>query len=157
MSTETLAISSVGELITRVEHLHVSTRSVLEAIPNDRYEDTLTSGLTLREVLAHLAAWEETVPLRVASVLQRGSDADSPLGHDDIDAFNTKVADATRDTPIDDLKLRLARSHEAIVALLRSFEGREMPALARKIIEWNTTEHYPDHFAVLIDAPRSAK
>ena len=157
MSTETLGTSSVADLLGRIEHLYVSTRSVLDGLPNDRYDTRLASGMTLREVLAHLAAWEETVPLRVASVLERGSDADSHFGYEDIDGFNAKIADQTRDTPIDDLRLRLARSHAAIVALLRSFEGREMPELARKIVEWNTTEHYPDHFGDLGASIKTAK
>ena len=156
MSTETLAISSVGDLIARIEHLHVSTRSVVDAIPADseRWDTRLTSGMTLRQVLAHLSAWEETVPPRVENVLATGEDTNDNA---DIDGFNAKVADQTRDMPIDDLKLRLGRSHEAIVALLRSFEGREMPELARKIVEWNTTEHYPDHFADLGASIRTAK
>jgi len=156
VSTETLAISSVGDLIARIEHLHVSTRSVVDAIPADseRWDTRLTSGMTLRQVLAHLSAWEETVPPRVENVLATGEDTNDNA---DIDGFNAKVADQTRDMPIDDLKLRLGRSHEAIVALLRSFEGREMPELARKIVEWNTTEHYPDHFADLGASIRTAK
>ena len=157
MSTETLATSSVAALLSRIEHLYVSARSVLDAIASDRYDERLPSGMSLRQVLAHLAAWEETVPLRVASVLERGSDADSHLGYEDIDGFNAKVADQTRDTPIDDLKLRLGRSHAVIVELLRSFEGREMPELARKIVEWNTAEHYPDHFADLDASIKTAK
>jgi hypothetical protein len=157
VSTETLATSSVADLLARIEHLYVSTRSVLDAIPSDRYDAKLPSGMTLREVLAHLAAWEETVPLRVASVLERGSDADSHFGYEDIDGFNAKIADQTRDTPIDDLKLRLAHSHEAIVALVRSLEGREVPELVRKIVEWNTVEHYPDHFGDLGASIKTAK
>ena len=156
MSTETLAISSVGDLIARIEHLYVSTRSVLDAIPADseRWDTRLTSGMTLREVLAHLAAWEETVPPRVENVLATGEDLKDNA---DIDSFNAKVADATRETPIDDLKTRLARSHAAIVELVRSFEGRDVPELARRIVEWNTTEHYPDHFADLGASIKTAK
>jgi len=154
VSTEILATSSVAELVARVEHLYVATRSVLDGVPNDRYDTRLPSGMTLREVVAHLAAWEETVPPRVEHALATGSDA---TGHEDVDGFNAKVSDETRDTPIDDLKTRLTRSHEASVALLRSFEGREMPELARKIVEWNTTEHYPDHFADLDATIKTAK
>jgi hypothetical protein len=155
VSTETLATSSVADLIGRVEHLYVSTRSVIEGIADtERWDTRLTSGMTLREVVAHLAAWEETVPRRVENVLATGADTKDNA---DIDGFNAKVADATRDTPIDDLKLRLLRSHEAIVALLRSFEGRDVPELARKIVEWNTVEHYPDHFTDLGEVITDAK
>jgi hypothetical protein len=102
--------------------------------------------MTLREVLAHLAAWEETVPPRVESVLVTGTD---PSGYEDVDGFNGNVSAETRDTPIDALKARLARSNKAVVDLVRSLEGREVPQLAIDVIEWNTTQHYPDHFADL--------
>ena len=41
MSTETLATSSVADLIGRIEHLYVSTRSVIEGIPADRWDERL--------------------------------------------------------------------------------------------------------------------
>ncbi len=159
MSTETLATSSdVGDLIARVDNVYISAKSVFDAFPADadRWDTKLASGMTLREVLAHLAAWEESVPPRIEHVLATGSE--HPDFKDDItNTFNARVADETRDTPIDDLKLRLARSHAAVVALLRSFEGREMPALARDIVEWNTTKHYPDHWTDMGEVLQEAK
>lgn len=151
MSTATQATSS--ELLARIEHMYVATRAVLDAIPADRYEERLPSGMNLREVLAHLAAWEETVPPRVAHVLQTGEDT---TDNADIDGFNVKVAAETRDANIDDLKKRLARSHAAVAEVVRSFDGRDMPELARKVVEWNTVEHYPDHFADLDASIQSA-
>jgi len=141
-----------------VDNVYISAKSVFDAFPadSDRWDARLASGMTLREVLAHLAAWEESVPPRIEHVLATGSE--HPDFKDDItDTFNAKVADETRDTPIDDLKLRLARSHAAIVALLRSFERREMPALTRDIVEWNTTKHYPDHWADMGEVMHEAK
>jgi hypothetical protein len=158
VSTETLATSSeeVGDLIARVDNVYVSAKSVFDAFPGDseRWDTRLTSGVTLREVLAHLAAWEETVPPRIEHLLATGADLKD---YEDIDGFNARVADETRDTPIDDLKLRLARSHTAIIALLRSFDGREMPELARDIVEWNTTKHYPDHWVDMGEVLYEAK
>jgi hypothetical protein len=146
VSTETLGTSSATELLAKVEHLYVSARAVFDATADDRYDERARSGMSLREVLAHLAAWEETVPPRVENVLATGADTKD---NEDIDAFNAKVFEETRDAPIDDLKARLARSHANLVEVVRSFEGRDVPELARKIVEWNTTEHYPDHFADL--------
>jgi hypothetical protein len=154
VSTETQVISSVGDLRSRVEHLYVSARSVLDAIPADRYDEKLGTGNTLREVLAHLAAWEETVPPRVERVLEDGTDPDE---HIDVDAFNAKVFAETKDATIDELKARWARSSKAVVDVVRSLEGREVPQLAIDVIEWNTTKHYPDHFADLGAAIRDAK
>jgi hypothetical protein len=146
VSTETLATSKTTDLLARIEHLYVSTRNVLDVVPSDRFDEKLPSGMTLREVLAHLAAWEETVPGRVAAVREGRTDPDN---YGDIDGFNAKVSAETSDTSIDDLKVRLARSHAAVVEVVRSLEGRDVPDLAIKVIEWNTTGHYPDHFTDL--------
>jgi len=153
VSTTTPVISK-SELLARVEHLYVATRAVLDAVPAERYDEKLPSGMTLREVLAHLAAWEETVPPRVQSVLAGGGD----LGdYSDVDGFNARVSAETRDTSIDELKERLARSHAAVVRVVRSFEGREVPELAMQIVEWNTTQHYPDHFGDLDASIKTGK
>jgi hypothetical protein len=134
--------------------MYVATRAVLDAVPSERYDEKLPSGMTLREVLAHLAAWEETVPSRVESVLAGSGD----LGdYSDVDGFNAKVSAETRDTSIDDLKERLARSHAAVLQVVRSFEGREVPELALQVVEWNTTQHYPDHFGDLDASIKTGK
>ena len=151
MSTETLGTSS--DLLARVEHLYLSTRAVIDALPAERFAERLPSGLTLRDVVAHLAAWEETVPTRVERVLAGGTD---PGEHEDVDAFNARVFAESRDATAEDLRARLARSHAEVVAIVRSFEGREVPKLATDIVEWNTTGHYPDHFADLGAAIRDA-
>ena len=153
MSTTTPVISK-SDLPARVEHMYVATRAVLDAVPNERYDEKLPSGMTLREVLAHLAAWEETVPSRVESVLA----GDGDLGdYSDVDSFNEKVGTETRHSSIDDLKERLAKSHAAVVQVVRSFEGREVPELALQIVEWNTTQHYPDHFGDLDASIKTGK
>ena len=146
MSTETLATSSTRELLPKVEHMYLSTRPVLDAVPADRWDEALPSGMTLRQIVAHLAAWEETVPPRVEAVLATGQD---PQEHIDVDAFNAKVFDETRDAAVDDLKARLARSHAAVADVVRSLEGRDVPKLAVDVVEWNTTKHYPDHWVDL--------
>ena len=154
MST-TIPVTSNSDLIAKIEHPYVATRAVLDAIPVERYDEKLPSGMTLREVLAHLAAWEETVPERVASVLAGNGDVSGK--YEDIDGFNAKVSAETRDTSIDDLKVRLAKSHAAVVEVVRSFEGRDVPELAIQIVEWNTTQHYPDHFGDLGASIKTAK
>ncbi len=153
MSTTIPAISK-SDLLARIEHGYVSTRAVLDAIPADRYDEKLPSGMTLREVLAHLVAWEETVPPRVESALAGGGDVGD---YSDVDGFNARVSAETRETSIDDLKARLTRSHAAVVQVVRSFEGREVPELAVQIVEWNTTQHYPDHFGDLGASIKTAK
>lgn len=154
MSTETLGTSSAmrsgpsprSVLLERVEHMYVATRSVIDALPAERFDAVLPSGWRLRDVVAHLAAWEETVPPRVAAVLATGDD---PQGDVDIEAFNRRVVAKAADATADELRARLAAAHAKVVETIRSFDGRDVPKLATEIVEWNTTGHYPDHFADL--------
>ncbi len=150
----TIPGTSKSDLLAKIEHGYVSTRAVLDAIPADRYDEKLPSGMTLREVLAHLAAWEETVPPRVESALAGSGDVGD---YDDIDGFNARVSAETRATSIDELKARLTRSHAAVLQVVRSFEDRAVPELAIQIVEWNTTQHYPDHFGDLGASIKTAK
>lgn len=154
MSTETQATSS-PHLLERIEHMYVAARSVIDALPAERFDDALPSGWRLRDVVAHLAAWEETVPPRVEIALATGTDSFDRARLEDIDGFNaTVVADTARSTP-DELRARLAASHARVVEVVHSFEGREVPKLATEIVEWNTTGHYPDHFPDLDAAIRT--
>ena len=152
MSITTPAITR-EDLLAKIEHGYVTSRAVLDALPPERFEERLPSGMTLREVLAHLAAWEETVPPRVKSVLATGRD----LGDwEDIDGFNAKVSAETRSASVDGLRARFTRSHASVLGVVEALP-QDPPELAIKLIEWNTTGHYPDHFADLGAAMKTSK
>src|SRR5207248_4593423 len=123
VSTETPVTTNKTDLLARVEHGYYSTRAVVDTLPAERFEQRLPSGMTLREVLAHLAAWEETVPPRVERVLATGEDSYERADLSDIDGFNQRISAETRDASVDDLRARFARSHAAVVKTVRSFEG----------------------------------
>jgi hypothetical protein len=40
----TTPVTSKSDLLARVEHMYVSTRAVLDAIPAERYDEKLPSG-----------------------------------------------------------------------------------------------------------------
>ena len=88
MSTTT-PVTSKAELLLRISQTYRGLRSALEALPRERCWEKLRTGWTLNENIAHLAAWEETVPKRVAAVLEGGED---PKLYEDIDGFNARVA-----------------------------------------------------------------
>jgi hypothetical protein len=120
-----------------------SLRSALEALPRDRFDEKPRTGWALNENLAHLAAWEETVPPRVAGVLETGED---PKLYDDVDGFNARVASEARGRTTDELFARWAAAHERVLETVRSLP-EHADRLAFEIVEWNTTGHYPDHYA----------
>ena len=87
MSTTIQAISK-DKLERQIAQSYRALRSALEALPRDRFTEKLRTGWSLNENLAHLAAWEETVPPRVAGVIASGED---PKLYDEVDRFNARA------------------------------------------------------------------
>src|ERR1700682_3996820 len=153
VSTTTPDISK-SDLLAQVEHGYVASRAVVDALPHERFAEKLPAGWTLKDVVAHLAAWEETVPPRVASVLAGHGD---PGEYEDIDAFNGRLVAEVKYTSVEDVLSRWTAAHAKVLEIVRSFEGRVVPKLATDIVEWNTVGHYPDHFADLGAAIKTSK
>jgi len=139
----TIPATSRDELLARVNAGYRALRAALEALPRERFEEETAAGWSLKDVVAHLAAWEESVPPRVAGVLEKGSD---PRLYEDVESFNARVAEAARERTADELFARWAAAHERVLETLRALPENAAP-LAFEIVEWNTTGHYPDHYA----------
>jgi hypothetical protein len=153
VSTTTPDISK-SDLLAHVEEGYVSSRAVVDALPQERFAELLPSGWTLKDVVAHNATWEETVPPRVASVLAGRGDLDD---YEDVNGFNRRVTEDVKGASVADVLARWTAAHARVLEIVRSFEGRDVPRLATDIVEWNTSGHYPDHFADLGAAIRTSK
>lgn len=151
MST-TIPVTSRSELLRRISQGHRALRSALEALPRERFAEKLSTGWSLNENIAHLAAWEETVPKRVAGVLEGGED---PKLYDEIDAFNARVATEARGKSTDELLARWAAAHERLLETVRALP-EDADRVALEIVEWNTTGHYPDHYRDIGAAMRTS-
>ena len=159
MSTTTPVISkdrgrgpwARSDLLRRISQSYRALRSAIEALPRERLTEKLSTGWSLNENIAHLAAWEETVPKRVAGVISSGEDLKL---YDDIDDFNARVANDSHGKSTDDLLARWSAAHEALLETVRSLP-EDADKLMFDIVEWNTTGHYPDHFADIDAAIRT--
>ncbi len=143
----TSVASTSNDLFAQIEQGYVASRSVLEVLPRARFDEMLPSGWTLKDVLAHLAGWEEICLERIASlrggVWRRYSDADT-------DAKNAELVAAMRDVSVADLFGRWERAHAKVRALVAGLSPDEL-ADERFVmaISADTCDHYPDHFADL--------
>jgi hypothetical protein len=143
MASTTIPGTSKDELLRRIGQSHRALRSALAALPRECFTARLRTGWSLNENLAHLAAWEETVPPRVAGVLEGAED---PKLYDDIDSFNARVAREAQGRTTDELFARWTAAHDRVLETVRSLPD-DAPKLAFDVVEWNTTGHYPDHYA----------
>jgi hypothetical protein len=153
VSTTTRAISK-SDLLAKIEHVYVASRAVLDALPSERWDETLPAGWTLKEMVGHLAYWEDTVPTFVESI--RAGAARESSGS--VDEQNARVAAAVRSLARDDVLDQLESAHRRAVDLVRSLnedelaDGRILEKLAG-----DTYEHYPEHFADLGAAIKTGK
>ena len=154
MSTTT-PVTSKSDLRAKVDHGYVASRAVVDALPPERFDEELPSGWTLKEVVAHHAAWEATVPARIERVLH--GDGVDPKWEGSVDEFNRRAAADVKDLSVADVLARWTAAHAKVVEIVGSFEDRDVPKLATDIVEWNTSGHYPDHFADLGASIKTAK
>src|SRR5712691_7489976 len=143
MASTTIPGTSKADHAKRIAQGYRALRSALEALPRERFTEKLRTGWSLNENLAHLAAWEETVPPRVAGVLASGDD---PKLYEDVDGFNARVAAEAKGKPTEELLARWAAAHERVLETVRSLP-EDAARLAFEVVEWNTTGHYPEHYA----------
>ena len=145
MSTTTQAISK-SDLLAKIEHVYVATRAVLEALPAERWDEKLPAGWTLKEMVGHLAYWEDTVPPFIES-LRTGAARES-VGT--VDEQNANAAAAVKDLSVDEVLKRWQDAHARVTEIVRSLNDDELAD--GRIIEklaGDTFDHYPDHFADL--------
>src|SRR2546428_13253130 len=105
MASTTIPVISKLDLEKRIGQGYRALRSALEALPRERFTEKLRTGWSLNENLAHLAAWEETVPPRGAAVIASG---EGPKRYDDVDAFKARVAALARGNSTHGLLARCA-------------------------------------------------
>lgn len=151
----TTPVTSKRDLLAQIDHGYVASRAVIDALPPERFDERLPSGWTLKEVVAHNAAWEGTVPSRIERVLD--GDGVDPKWEGSVDDFNRRAAADVKDMSLADVLARWTAAHAKVVEIVHSFDGRDVPKLATDIVEWNTLGHYPDHFADLGAAIKTAK
>jgi hypothetical protein len=138
--------TSKSELLAKIEHGYVASRAVLEALPAERWTEKLPAGWTLKEMVGHLAYWEDTVPPFVESI-RTGATRESAGS---VDEQNTRAAAAAKVLSRDDVLKQLESAHVRVVKLVRSLAEDELAdgSIIEKLAG-DTYEHYPDHYADL--------
>ena len=130
MSTTTRATSK-SDLLAKIEHVYVASRAVVEALPAERWDEMLPAGWTLKEMVGHLAYWEETVPPFVESL--RTGVARESVGT--VDEQNAKTAAAVKGLSRDQVLKRWQDAHARMTEIVRSLNDDELadPRVIEKI------------------------
>lgn len=110
--------------------------------------DVRDGGWGLREVLAHITAWEDEARRRIPALLA----GEPNLAYDD-DAFNAAVVTAIGDQPLSQVYHDLKTTHEQLVALLNQLDDLAFVE-GSTVYEWVTslTRHDYEHAGELSGA-----
>ena len=143
MSTTT-PVTSKSDLLAKIEHGYVASRAVLEALPAERWDEALPAGWTLKEMVGHLAYWEDTVPPFVESLRTRRR----ARVRRDRRRAEREGRGVRQGLSRDDVLKRWHDAHARVTEMVRSLNDDELAD--ERIIEklaGDTFDHYPDHFA----------
>lgn len=130
------------ELLQRTSRRWLELKRAIEALPPQRLaEPVAPGGWTGRELILHLATWDEEL-MRVIEERDAGEDAPwPPPGGAARDAWNAERIAAFRDLPGDDALDYFEQAHFELMELLE-----RSPSVTRALIE-PLIAHYDEHLA----------
>ncbi len=92
-----------SEILTRIQVEHDHLVAILAGLaPQEMVEPGVMRQWSVKDILAHLTAWEQHFLAWVAAGL-RGETPQPPLARAEMDAFNQQVYLANRDRPLEEV------------------------------------------------------
>jgi hypothetical protein len=159
-------IISRGELLRSIREQRAELEEQAAAFPEDLREREGSAGWSLKDHLAHVAAWEKSL-----LALLEGGDRGAAVGitreqHEtlDTDAINSHIFDQHHGRPFEDVRADFDATHRRVLARLEGltdedfakpyshYQPGEPPYNERPVVLWvigNTTDHYDEHITWL--------
>ncbi len=130
--------------IASIEQKYAELSRIYRNVPPARLSDPdLTNGWSVKDVVAHIAAWE----WRCASLLEASRDTDAPLlAEPAVDALNTEIYQERVNWSWVEVKFDAERAHQSLLAAIREFPPERLghEVVYRTIVQ-ETLEHYSEH------------
>lgn len=138
-------IHSRDELLARIDAGWREFRAAVRHIGRERMSERTRAGWTYRDLVAHVAAWEEEAARGLKTVAAGG---DLPrFGTDDaVNAFNERAVAERRLVGAEAILDELEAAHRALVTLVKDVAPDRLPE--RRMQQWiaaNTFAHYAEH------------
>jgi hypothetical protein len=145
------------EFLARIRQERAKLDEVVDRVGESRMEEpALEGGRSVKDVLAHISAWEKIA----VGLVRRNEPLKAPPPGENgpsTDAINDKVYQDNRDRPLPDVVAEELQSYASLIALVESMSqaeletpiggqehaGQSPPAAA--IIGGNSDGHYQEH------------
>ncbi len=140
------------ELLQRIDSGRAELESTLARVPAGRMlEPALTNGWSVKDMLAHLGAWEARAET-LYRLLSAGQEVE---GTADFNEFNAQTYAANRDKPLEVIRESEREAFERLRAVAETAPEADLFEPARFAwtqgkeffywIGWNSYEHYAEH------------
>ena len=141
--TDQEAPRTLRELIERTERQWRAWVDAVEGIPDERLAEPMVGHWTGKDLLGHVAFWEEWVIGECQRIL-----AGEPNTADDLDPMNQAQVDDSKHASVAEQKRYRDEAHARLMAFLDTVP-EETPLFPRlvKALEWETYLHYDEHAA----------
>jgi hypothetical protein len=157
-------------LLERIEDGWRPFRDAVRGLGRARMDERTAAGWTYRDLVAHVAAWEDLTARRLAAYRETG-ERTYPEDARDTDAFNARVAEAHRLVGAEALVDELDTAHRRLAGEIARLTADQMSADVQPtawgpqswvvaVVAGNTFGHYREHAAEMgidPDAPRTAR
>lgn len=134
---------TMAELLDQTERRWRAWVEAVEGIPDERLAEPMTGHWSGKDLLGHVAFWEEWVIDECRRIL-----AGEPNAAEDLDPLNqSQVADSMQASAAEQKQYR-DEAHARLMTFLATIpeETPVFPALV-KALEWETYKHYDEHAA----------
>ena len=150
--------TSKAELLEMIVQERHALDTLLEDLsPTQMIEPVLEGGWSIKDLLAHIEAWETTMVQWLRSILGDGDTANAPYGLSDadVDEVNRGFYEQNRDKTLEQVRDEYVRSYKEALKTVQDFPeeimfgdkfsiwGEELPAWM--VIGANTCGHYVEH------------
>jgi len=151
-------IPTKSELIAEIRREWTLLETLLNSLSEEQMTTPDVEGpWSVKDMLAHLSAWEKVLLDRLGAALSRGTAQYPPiLSEDDVHRFNARVYTENQDRSLSAVLQEFRNLYTGVLtvveALGESFLTHPMPLdypldnlIAWQIIRANTSDHYQEH------------
>ena len=131
------------ELIDRTERQWQAWVEAVDGIPDERLAEPMVGHWSAKDLLGHVAFWEDWVIGDCQRIL-----AGEPDSGEDMDPINQGQVEETKNASVAEQKRYRDEAHARLMAFLGTIPADTplFPQLA-KALEWETYAHYDEHAA----------
>jgi hypothetical protein len=156
MTMEMIEPTTKADLLQMVENGRAEFMALINQIPQERMLETgVESNWSVKDILAHIAAWELKMSQVFAELQQSDAPPDWPTTDEAVDALNANFYETNRDKPLAQVIADFDAAYPQALAATKAmsegdlFDPRRFAWREGRPLWWmvagNTFGHYGDH------------